>query len=64
MWDLLWKKGHLGRFPLNTLVSPANSHSTDCPILIMSSGTGIQTNKQTNKQTNSVALSLQANYAD
>jgi hypothetical protein len=30
MCDLWWTKRHWGSFPPNTLVSPANSHLTDC----------------------------------
>jgi hypothetical protein len=30
MWDLWWTEWHRGRFSPSTLVSPANSHSTDC----------------------------------
>jgi hypothetical protein len=35
MWDLWWTKWHWGRFSPTTLVSPANSHSTDCSTLII-----------------------------
>jgi hypothetical protein len=38
MWDLWWIKWHWGRFYPSTLVSPANSHSTDCSTLIYRSG--------------------------
>jgi hypothetical protein len=34
MWDLRWAKWHCGRFSPTGLVSPANSHSTDCSTFI------------------------------
>jgi hypothetical protein len=34
MWLLWWIKWHWGPFPPRTSVSPANSHSTKCPVLI------------------------------
>jgi hypothetical protein len=34
MGDLWWTKWHWGRFPLSILVSPTNSHSIKCSILI------------------------------
>jgi hypothetical protein len=34
MWDLWWTKWHWSRFYNSTSVSPTNSHSTDCFILI------------------------------
>jgi hypothetical protein len=34
MWNLWWEKRHWGRFSPNTLVSPANSHSTDSSAII------------------------------
>jgi hypothetical protein len=38
MWDFWWTKWHWGRFSPSTSVSPANSHSTDCPTLIYRPG--------------------------
>jgi hypothetical protein len=35
MWDLWWTKWRWGGFSPSTLVSPANSHSTDCSTLII-----------------------------
>jgi hypothetical protein len=35
MWYFWWKKWYWARFSLSTSVSPANSHSTDCPTLII-----------------------------
>jgi hypothetical protein len=35
MWDLWWIKRHWSRVSPSTSVSPANSHSTDCSILII-----------------------------
>jgi hypothetical protein len=46
MWDLWWTKRHLGRFSPSTSVSPANSHSTDCSILIISRPGLVQLAKQ------------------
>jgi hypothetical protein len=34
MWDLWWTNWHWGGFPTSTSVSPDNSHSTKCSILI------------------------------
>jgi hypothetical protein len=34
-WDLWWKKWYWGRFSPSTSVSPANSHSTNCSIIII-----------------------------
>jgi hypothetical protein len=33
--DLWWTKWHCGRFSQSTLVSSANSHSTDCSTIII-----------------------------
>jgi hypothetical protein len=35
MWGLWWTKSHWGRFSPSTSVSPANHHSTDFPIIII-----------------------------
>jgi hypothetical protein len=35
MWDLWWTNWHWGRVFPSSLVSPANSHSTDCSTLII-----------------------------
>jgi hypothetical protein len=38
MWDLWWTKWHWGRFPPSTSVSPANHHSTNFSIIIITRG--------------------------
>jgi hypothetical protein len=39
VWHLWWTKWHLGRFPMSTSVSPANSYSTIYSTLIFGAGT-------------------------
>jgi hypothetical protein len=34
-WDLWWTEWRWGRFSPTTSISPANSHSTDCSIVII-----------------------------
>jgi hypothetical protein len=34
MWDVWWKKWQWSRFSASTSVSPTNSHSTNCSMLI------------------------------
>jgi hypothetical protein len=38
MWDLWWTKRHWGRFSPSTSVSPANHHSTNFCIIIITRG--------------------------
>jgi hypothetical protein len=38
MWGLWWTKRHWGRFSLSTSVSPANHHSTNFSIIIITRG--------------------------
>jgi hypothetical protein len=38
MWGLWWAKWHWGRFSLSTSVSPANHHSTNFSIIIITQG--------------------------
>jgi hypothetical protein len=38
MWGLWWTKWHWGRFSPSTLVSPANHHSTNFSMLIVTRG--------------------------
>jgi hypothetical protein len=38
MWGLWWTKRHWGRFSPNTSVSPANHHSTNFSIIILTRG--------------------------
>jgi hypothetical protein len=38
MWGLCWTKRHWGRFSPSISVSPANHHSTNCSIIIITRG--------------------------
>jgi hypothetical protein len=51
MWGLWWTKWHWGKFSPSTSVSPANSHSTKCSILIYHLGLVPQPKYQMNSGT-------------